>query len=338
MRYATVAAPRLPRTGDGSLVPAAIEGFAAVAAILMLTAVVLAPWFEQTNAPRGTQAAGSGAADGASAAWRPAGRETVVSGYVGAPYYYRSNVEIKRPNGTDLELKRLGWDGDALYFPIDGGVRAVRWSGSAGLMIDFLHNKAIARLGKGAHGRRIENGVIEDVETAGTLKGQPAPSPLRLTDLFDRLEFTHGHNVLLLTGLARLAPLTPRIRPYLGVGAGVAVPHVEVWFAGRECKEQDPRIPIRGTRGAARGRPRAARRPRLLLRRVQVHLGLAQRRAHWRPILVAQGSQIAVAAPLARGAVRGAHGDAGRPVAPACALAERASPEGGHFRDVSVVA
>ncbi len=154
MRYATLAAPRLRRAGERPLVPAAIESIGAVTAILMLAAVVLAPWFEQTGAARGAGAATRGAADGGSSAWPPSGKETVVSGYVGAPYYHRSNVEIKRPNGTDLELKRLGWDGDALYFPIDGGVRAVRWSGSTGLMIDFLHNKAIARLGKGAHGRR----------------------------------------------------------------------------------------------------------------------------------------------------------------------------------------
>ena len=215
---------------------AALDWIAAVAAIFMLVAVVLAPWLAQTGQPRKSETAAAGATDGTAAAGPPAGTETVVSGYVGAPYYYRSNIEIKRPDGTDLELKRLGWDGDALYFPIDGGLRAVRWSGATGLMVDFLHNKAIARLGKGAHGRKITNGVVEDVETAGTLKGQPAPSPLRLTDLFDRLEFTHGHNVLLLTGLARLAPLTPHVRPYLGLGAGVAVPHVEVWFKGEDSK------------------------------------------------------------------------------------------------------
>jgi hypothetical protein len=201
-----------------------------VAAIATLTTVVLAPWLEHTSLPRDAASAGTVAADGSAGA-REA-KETVVSIYAGAPAYYRSDVAIKRPNGTDLLLKRLGWDGDPLYFPIDGGARAVRWSGSFGLMVDFLHNKAIARLGKGAHGRKLKNGVIEDVEAEGTLKGQPASSPLRLTDLFDRLEFTHGHNVLLLTGLARLAPLTPRIRPYLGIGFGIAVPHVEVWFAG----------------------------------------------------------------------------------------------------------
>jgi hypothetical protein len=99
-------------------------------------------------------------------------------------------------------------------------------------MIDFLHNKAIARVGKGSHGRTISNPVIEEVEASGTLKGQAAPERVKLTDVFERLEFTHGHNVLLLTPVARLSSLTPRIRPYVGAGAGVAIPHVEVRFAG----------------------------------------------------------------------------------------------------------
>jgi hypothetical protein len=73
---------------------------------------------------------------------------------------------------------------------------------------------------------------VEDVETIGTLKGKLAPSPLHLTDLLERLEFTHGHNVFIPTALVRLAPLSPAIRPYLGIGFGAAVPHVEVRFAG----------------------------------------------------------------------------------------------------------
>jgi hypothetical protein len=158
--------------------------------------------------------------------------ETVVSGYVSAPYYHRSDLQLKRPDGTDLTLKKMAWDGDEFYFPIDGGARVIRWTGSTGVMIDFVHNKAISRLGKGAHGRKIKNGIVEDVETTGTLKGQPAPSPLHMTDLFRRLEFTHGNNALLLSGLVRLSPFTPKIRPYLGVGFGVAVPHVEAWFVG----------------------------------------------------------------------------------------------------------
>ncbi len=165
-------------------------------------------------------------------AGQSADRELVVSTYVGAPYYYRSDVHLVRNDGTDLTLKRLGWDGDAFHFPVDGGVRSINWSGSRGFMVDFLHNKAIARLGKGAHGRALKDGIVEDAETTGTLKGKPAPDRIKLTDLFERLEFTHGHNVLLFTPVVRLANLSPRVRPYFGIGAGVAVPHVEVRFTG----------------------------------------------------------------------------------------------------------
>ena len=165
-------------------------------------------------------------------------RETVASFYISQPFYYRSDVAMQRNDGTDIKLKQMGWDGDALMPPIDGGVRSMHWYGSTGFMIDFLHNKAVSRLGKGAHGRKIENGVIEEVETEGTLKGQPAPAKLKLTDLFTRFEFTHGHNVLLFNGIVRLAGLSPRIRPYAGAGVGVAVPHVEVWFKDEKLENR----------------------------------------------------------------------------------------------------
>ncbi len=164
--------------------------------------------------------------------------ETLIAGYAGAPFYKRSNLHLIRPDGTDLELKGLGWDGDALYFPIDGGIRSVNWSGSAGFMIDFLHNKAIARLGSGAHGRKLKDPVIETVEAAGTLKGQPAPSQIKLTDQFQRLEFTHGHNVLLFTPLFRLPETWPGVRLYFGFGGGAAIPHVEVWFPGDAAQQR----------------------------------------------------------------------------------------------------
>jgi lipid A oxidase len=163
---------------------------------------------------------------------RPArkGREILIAGYVSQPLYERSDLRLKRPNGTDVRLKSLGWDGDALKFPIDGGVRSVEWWGPAGFMVDFLHNKAVARLGKGAHGRKLANPIVDVVEAEGTIAGDPAPEKVTLTDLFDRLEFTHGHNVLIFTPLLRLGTWAMPIRPYIGAGGGFAVPHVEVWF------------------------------------------------------------------------------------------------------------
>ena len=163
-------------------------------------------------------------------------RETLIAGYLAQPFYHRSDVHLTRPHpdDTDLLAKGLGWDGDALKFPIDGGVRAVTGPHTFGFMIDFLHNKAVSRLGRGAHGRRIPNPVIDEVDLEGTIKGNPAPPRAKLTDVFTRLEFTHGHNVLLFTPIMRFAAITPRIRPYVGVGAGFALPHVEVWFPGEE--------------------------------------------------------------------------------------------------------
>ncbi len=163
---------------------------------------------------------------------------TLVAGYVGNPIYYRSNISLKRPDGTDLELRGLGWDGDALHFPIDGGVRVVHWRDRFGFMVDFLHNKAIARLGKGAHGRKLKYPVVEEVEARGTFKGKPVPDRIRLTDIFDRLEFTHGHNMLFFTGMMRLDSPKQKVRPYVGLGSGFALPHTEVWFAGERRKDR----------------------------------------------------------------------------------------------------
>lgn len=158
--------------------------------------------------------------------------ETMAAFYVGNPIYYRSNLHYVRNDGTNLKLYGMGWDGDPLYFPIDGGVRWVRWAGNAGFMVDFFHDKAIARLGYGAHGRKLRYPVVEEVPASGTLKGKPAPARIRLTDLFERFEFTHGHNMLFFTGLMRTALPMSRMVPYGGLGAGVTIPHTEVRFRG----------------------------------------------------------------------------------------------------------
>ena len=206
---------------------AMLDRMAAAGTIIMLSAIMLSA---ALPGDRGDESARNDATPATASSWFNS-RETVASGYLSAPYYHQSDLHLERPNGTDLTLKNMSWDGDTFYFPIDGGARVIHWAGSFGMMIDFMHSKAIARLGKGAHGRKLKNGIVEDVETTGTLKGAPAPSPLHLTDLFDRMEFTHGHNVLYLSGLVRLTPLTAKIRPYFGVGFGAAVPHVETWFA-----------------------------------------------------------------------------------------------------------
>ena len=228
-RAAPAGRPTLPRAV--ALDIAGLETVARILAAVMLCCLAARPWLAEAagSEERPAGAAAREATTQASDRGRP---ERVVSGYVAQPFYRRSDVQLVRPDGTDLTLRQLGWDGDALHPPIDGGVRAVSWRSGTGLMLDFLHNKAIARLGKGAHGSRVAKPVIETVDATGTLAGQPAPPRILLTDLFERFEFTHGHNVLLLTPLLRLPSAIPGVRPYVGAGAGLAMPHVEVWAAG----------------------------------------------------------------------------------------------------------
>lgn len=227
------------RSGTSLLPPAKnglFERLSPLAAAGLLAAMTLA---SALNAAPGREDAEDGKMHGRAILSTPAqgghaDRETLIAGYLAQPFYHRSDVHLARPDGTDLMARGLGWDGDALKFPLDGGVRAVTGPHTFGFMIDFLHNKAVSRLGRGAHGRRIPNAVIDEVGLEGTIKGDPAPTRAKLTDIFTRLEFTHGHNVLLFTPIIRLGPITPRIRPYVGLGAGFALPHVEVWFPGEE--------------------------------------------------------------------------------------------------------
>ena len=230
------------RSGSGAMPrPRArlLDAAAGLAGMAAVIASSLPGIMQQAGNVDQPAAASAGRAEPApTAAPRFLDREVVASFYISQPFYYRSDVHMQRNDGTDIKLKRMGWDGDAIMPPIDGGVRSMHWYGSSGFMIDFLHNKAVARLGKGAHGRKIKNGIIEEVETEGTLKGQPAPAKLKLTDLFDRFEFTHGHNVLLFNGILRFSGLSPKVRPYVGAGAGVAVPHVEVWFKDEKLENR----------------------------------------------------------------------------------------------------
>ncbi len=212
---------------------------ARLAACVVLVAIHAPAWVAAVTPERGVASGVVVSGSGQAARTGPSDRtETVVAGYIGAPFYHRSDVHLTRHDGTDARFKQLGWDGDALHFPIDGGVRVNRWHGAFGYAIDFLHNKAIARLGKGAHGRRLKNPVIETVDVEGTIAGSPAAPRIKLTDTFERLEFTHGHNMLFLAPLARLGEILPGLRPYFGVGFGFALPHVEVTFQGRPDNER----------------------------------------------------------------------------------------------------
>lgn len=148
-------------------------------------------------------------------------REWMVGAYGGAQYTYPSEVRLTKPGSHDLTVDSVGWDGEPFIDPIYYGVRIVRWleGGRTGAMLDFTHSKALAQLG-------------EQASFKGTVSGKPAPPTAKLGDVFRRMEFSHGHNMLTLNGLMRLTSFSSRLSPYVGLGVGVNLPHTEVQLVG----------------------------------------------------------------------------------------------------------
>ncbi len=151
--------------------------------------------------------------------------EWAFGGYGGISHTHPSKVHIRNPGRTDMTVEDFGWIGRPFKSPIYYGVRIQRWldHGYAGAMLDFTHAKAISRR--------------DDVATfSGTLNGQPVAEKQRMGDVFRHLEFSHGHNMLTLNGLARMAPMWARFRPYVGAGGGISLPHTEIGIRAENAR------------------------------------------------------------------------------------------------------
>lgn len=205
-----------PRLRSGSRPWRTLNAASAFAAAILLTASTAASVMEQSSLDEDASRA---AVDGANGAAVRPGVETVVGAYGGAPYTYPSPVTIGKQGGDSFTIDPVHWYTDPFHNPIYYGARIVRWfSGRAGVMLDFIHSKAIAQRD-------------EEAAFSGTIDGKPVPPRARISDIVKKLEFSHGHNMLMLTGLVRLPGLGPRLSPYAGLGGGVLLPHTEVELA-----------------------------------------------------------------------------------------------------------
>jgi lipid A oxidase len=197
-----------------------LEMTSSLTAGIALIAAVSASVSEQAPPATGDLATQARAAppDGTLA---PPTREWMVAAYSGSPYTYDSDVRIKNPGVHDFTVKDVEWQGKPFINPIYYGVRIARWfeAGRTGSMLDFTHSKAISRPG-------------QDARLEGTLGGKPAPETALIKDMFSKLEASHGHNMLTLNGLLRLPSFSARVSPYVGLGAGISLPHSEVHVKG----------------------------------------------------------------------------------------------------------
>jgi lipid A oxidase len=164
-------------------------------------------------------------AGAAAAASRPSWTERLmdpnraVGAYGGIAHTLPDTIRIQK-DGAEATVRGFDWIGKPFVAPIYYGARVWRWSpvGQFGTMVDFIHAKAIAKPDSVA-------------EFTGTHNGQPLPKSAKIKDVFSKLEFSHGHNILTYNGLLRLGTIFGRVRPYVGAGAGVSLPHTEVGFA-----------------------------------------------------------------------------------------------------------
>lgn len=191
-----------------------------LAAILLLAGWTIAGQLESRRLDEADRVARTDAAKSTRSMTDAPGAELLIAAYGGSPYTYDSDVHFRRTgNGParDFTVENVEWEGQPFKHPVYYGVRVARWgeSGQFGGMIDFTHSKTISRM-------------AQEVRLKGTLDGKPVPEKARIADYFQKLEFSHGHNMLMATGLMRLSSFAPRISPYVGLGAGVSLPHTEI--------------------------------------------------------------------------------------------------------------
>jgi lipid A oxidase len=146
--------------------------------------------------------------------------EFQISIYTGTNITHDSDVTVVRPGGTNATFSNVPWDANPFKpAPYYGG-RVTYWLESSpnwGVGIDFTHMKTYARLSS-------------TVRSSGTVLGVALAPNTQLNTVFSWLEFSDGQNL----GTAHVFYRHPfgSFTPYVGVGLGVSVPHVEVNMAG----------------------------------------------------------------------------------------------------------
>lgn len=129
---------------------------------------------------------------------------SVYGGYQTAPH---SDIDVS--DQTDFSA---GWEGKSFAAPPYWGVRGTYWFtdgqlSNLGVSLDFTHAKVYAD--------------SETLSKAG----------------WSHFEMTDGINLLTVNALYRFPIEGSRVTPYIGAGAGINVPHIEVTRASGETSE-----------------------------------------------------------------------------------------------------
>ena len=138
----------------------------------------------------------------------PAAAEFELSIYTGWQTAPHSEVSGSDPGGVGDFDFTAGWEGNSFEAPPYYGFRGTWWrSDTLGFGLEFNHAKVYAD--------------AESLEESG----------------FDRLEFTDGLNLVTVNVFRRFPNAPLGLKPYVGGGVGVSIPHVDVQSAGGKTFE-----------------------------------------------------------------------------------------------------
>jgi len=119
----------------------------------------------------------------------------IYGGLQGSPHSTVENTSTK----SNPRSLFTGWKGESFSFPIYIGMRYTHWLDDQwGYSLNYVHTKAIST-------DQAKNG-------------------------YTRLEFTDGANPVTVLAMRRFT--YREVKPYVGAGLGISVPHVEVQWSG----------------------------------------------------------------------------------------------------------
>jgi opacity protein-like surface antigen len=159
-----------------------------------------------------------------------------IGAYLGGSDTRGEQLMIDGLQDGSLTIEKLQWVGQSLKAPVYYGIRTTKWLSTAkliGLMADFTHIKAIANPDQTVH-------FDESTKT------MTAKKEVVLGEHFKRLQFSHGLNLLTVNGVFALPLFSGWLKPYIGIGTGVAVPHVEVQHIGDTSEQWTNEYQITG--------------------------------------------------------------------------------------------
>ena len=154
--------------------------------------------------------------------------EFVISAFGGVALTENNDLRLQQGGGTDLAFHNVSYKGKDFQSPPYYGARLLCFRSEQshwGFGAEFFHAKLYLN-------------TEDTVRVTGTLAGRPVDAYERVGDTINSFNLSHGLNFLTADVMYRGAlgergnDFLGRFQPYIGVGVGAVIPHVESIIGG----------------------------------------------------------------------------------------------------------